>query len=60
MTRRQQPKVLTTPEVAELLGWSEEYVRKGMKRYGIERVEGWPEDEVLELLARQQQAQKRG
>lgn len=50
---KQQPKVLTTPEVAELFGWSVGYVRKGMARNGISEVRGWPEDKVRALLAAQ-------
>lgn len=43
--------ILTTRQVADLLGWSVEYVRKGMARNGISEVRGWPERQVRELRA---------
>lgn len=48
------PKVLTTEQVADLLGWTREYVRKGMRYHGIELVHGWPEDQVMALLEKSQ------
>lgn len=53
------PKVLSSERVAELTGWSLGYVRKGMARYGIELVHGWPEDQVMALLPQIQEARER-
>lgn len=54
MAPAKPPKVLTSQQVAELMGWTPGYVRKGMRYHGIELVHGWPEDEVRALHASQQ------